>query len=125
MGKHIIKNPKTIDNVKVVNDIHDAVKCVRNGEMVARFEWGTSMEPVLEHGEYGIITPIDVKDVNVGDAVLCEVNGFLMTHMVIIKSDSHKDTPQFLIGSTKFELYGWTDKIYGIVKGTKIFESED
>ena len=121
-----VKNPTMICNVEVVNDIIEAVERVQNGDTIARFEWGDSMQPILCHGEYGIISPIDPNNVKVGDAVLCKVNGYLMTHMVVLKSNSaHGDKPYFLIGSTSYDIYGWTSDIYGIVKGTNVFESED
>jgi hypothetical protein len=118
-----VKNPTTICGVSVVNDILEAVNMVQNGETVARFEWGDSMQPILKNGEYGIISPVNPKDIQIGDAVLCKVNGYLMTHMVMLKSNSAHDKPYFLIGSTSYDLYGWTSDIYGIVKGTNIFES--
>lgn len=121
-----VKSPSTIrydgDNVKVVNDIEEAVKELEKGNEIARFEFGNSMHPILKDGEYGIVVPINIADVNVGDAVLCEVNGQLMTHMVMMVSDSACDGRYVLIGNTWMQFYGWTNKVYGGVIGTNIFE---
>lgn len=126
MPKVKVQNPTTIKGHKVVNDIKEAVECLRRGETIARFEFGDSMSPILESGEYCVVEPVfDLNTVNVGDAVLCEVNGYLMTHMVILKSNSNANTPYFLIGNTAFEIYGWTCKIYGIAKGTNYVEKNN
>jgi hypothetical protein len=83
------------------------------------------MHPVLKNGEYGILVPITIDQVNIGDAVLCEVNGHLMTHMVLMISDSAKDGRKVLIGDTWMRYYGWTDKVYAGVIGTNILEMND
>ena len=124
-----VKSPSHItfegDEIKVVNDINQAVEELKKGNEIARFEFGDSMHPVLKNGEYGVVVPISINDVNIGDAVLCEVNGYLMTHMVMMVSDSAKDSRQVLIGNTHMQFYGWTDKVYGGVMGTNIIEMND
>lgn len=119
-----VKSPKEINGVKVVNDITEAIDALLNKKTpIARFEYGESMKPILNDGEYCIVYPIDsLDDVKAGDAVLCNVNGYLMTHMVILKSESNHETPYFLIGSSRMEIYGWTNKIYGVAVGTNIIE---
>ena len=115
--------PSEINGVKVYNDIFEALKHLKNNEQVARFEYGESMYPILKSGEYCILTPIkNLSDVNVGDAVFCNVNGYYMTHMVILKSESAYDKPKFLIGDTRFNFYGWTDEIFAKAKGTDKLE---
>lgn len=128
MNKDIkfVKSPHFINDVNVVNDIEEAVEWLKMGRKVARFEFGDSMMPILKSGEYCLIEPLnDLNNVNIGDTVLCEVNGYLMTHMVIMKSNTAKDSPYFLIGSTSMYLYGWTNKIYGICKGTNVLEMHE
>lgn len=120
-----VKYPTKINGIRVVNDINDAIKELENKRTIARFEFGESMSPILKNGEYAIVTPIqNISDVKIGDAVLCEVNGYPMTHMVLMKSNSGSE-PFFLIGSSHFEIYGWTNKIYGIAHGTDVCEEED
>ena len=122
-----VSSPKFINDVIVVNEIYEAVSYLKeNKKPIARFEFGDSMQPILKNGEYCIITPIEsLNDVNVGDAVLCEVNGYLMTHMVISKSTASNRTPYFLIGDTNMNIYGWTNNIYGIAHGTSYIEKSE
>lgn len=118
-----VKSPEEILGVKVVNNAIEAFESLMNGETVARFEYGDSMMPMLKSGEYCILTPISsLNEVKEGDAVFCKVNGYLMTHMVIQKSQASADTTYFLIGDTNFNLYGWTSEIYAIAKGTNVLE---
>ena len=121
-----VSSPDEIIGVKVENDIVKAVSKLIDGKTIARYEFGTSMEPILHDGEYAIIKPISsLHEVSAGDAVLCDVNGELMTHMVLAVSNSAKDTPYFLIGSSDGYMYGWTSGIYGIAKGTNICEYKE
>lgn len=118
-----VTNPQHIKGINVVNEIDKAVKELEKGHTIARFEYGNSMFPILHSGEYCIVKPItDINKVKVGDTVLCKVNGYLMTHMVIMKSNT-SIKPYFLIGSTHLDIYGWTDEIFGIAFGTKIIEN--
>ncbi len=124
-----VKSPSYItfegDRIKVINDINEALIELKKGNEIARFEFGDSMQPILKNGEYGIVVPITIEQVNIGDAVLCEVNGHLMTHMVMMISDSAKDGRKVLIGNTYMQFYGWTNKVYGGVIGTNIIEMNE
>lgn len=42
-----VKNPQTLDGLRVVQDIEEVVKTLENGETIARFEYGESMLPVF------------------------------------------------------------------------------
>ena len=125
-----VKSPSTIevDGVKypVVNDIVNAVELLKQGISIARYEFGDSMSPVLVSGEYCVVEPIKelegINNIAIGDAVLCKVGDYLMTHMVMMISDSSCNGTQYLIGNTHMQFYGWTDTIYGIAKGTNILE---
>lgn len=122
-----VKSPSTIkvDGVEyqVINDINKAIEYLKSGVSIARFEYGDSMSPVLVSGEYCIVEPItDTDTISIGDAVLCKVGDSLMTHMVMMISDSAYNGTKFLIGNTWMQYYGWTDTIYGIAKGTNIIE---
>lgn len=122
--KKYVKSPKKIFDIKVVNDIQQAVEELENGNLIARFEYGDSMSPILSNGEYCIVEPIvDVEDVEEFDAVLCNVNGILMTHIVvqILISENNKER-YFLIGDSHKNIYGLTKEIYGIAHGTNIIE---
>ena len=49
------------------------------GNNVARYEYGDSMMPLLQSGEYCILIPANKTTIEVGDAVFCEVNDFTNT----------------------------------------------
>ena len=119
-----VNNPDMIKGIRVENDINKAVEAVLNGETVARFEFGDSMTPILRNGEYGIITPVSIDDIKVGDAVLCKVGPYLMTHMVCLISDSSANGRYALIGSTRFELYGWIKELIFAKKNMILNENE-
>lgn len=121
-----VKNPSTINGVIVENNALKALEMIKNGQSVARFEFGNSMHPILTSGEYCILCPLNGREANIGDAVFCEVNGYLMTHMVLMKSrNASEDRPYYLIGSTDGQLYGWTKKVYALAQGTRVLELED
>lgn len=111
-----------INGIKVIQDENETLNALLQGDSVARFEYGDSMKPILVSGEYCILSPIDVEDVKVGDAVFCKVNGYLMTHMVWMISNSSANGRQFLIGSSGGQLYGWTTEVYAIAYGTNIVQ---
>ena len=118
-----VKSPTEINGVRVVNNAGEALDALMEGETVARFEYGDSMMPMLKSGEYCILHPVtNPNKVNIGDAVFCNVEGYIMTHLVINKSTAHTDKPYFLIGDTNMNIYGWTSEIYAIAKGTNILE---
>lgn len=111
--KHIIKykeyEPISIDGIKVVQDEEEALTEILKGNQVCRFEYGDSMSPILENGEFAKLTPCKKEDVQVGDAVFCRVNGYLMIHMV---GASTNDGKMFLITSSDLHTYGWTSEIF-------------
>ena len=120
----LVKEPLLIDGIPVIQDIDEAVNAIRGGNTVARFEWGDSMTPILVNGQYGKLTPIPFMHRNpqAGDAVLCNVGGTWMTHMVWIVNEA---SGQCLIGSTQGQLYGWTSEIIAIVSPLPYKEKEE
>ena len=139
MKKLIVKNPSSIPfhfdhwhkgknmNVQVCNNPFDAIEKLKKGEIVARYERGDSMQPLLYDGEYAVLVPHKKGDIKVGDAVFCNVNGYVMTHMVMMISNV-QNNPLYLIGSPNynvngtFNIYGWTDTIYAKALKTNVFE---
>lgn len=106
--------PTSIRGIEVVQDIKKAVAKVLKGTEIARFEFGSSMTPILFNGEFYRAKPIkDKSEVQIGDAVLCCVNGYYMTHMVLEERGEGKDK-EFLIASTNGATYGWTKRVYAI-----------
>lgn len=103
----MVSNPSTLDGLKVVNSIEETIKTLESGETVARFEYGESMMPIFQSGQYARLTKLKGTP-QVGDAVFCCVNGYWMTHMVWV---INRHSGYALIGSTSGEMYGWTNQI--------------
>lgn len=123
--KRVVNDPMTIDGLRVVQDDNEIAMAMKNGETVYHWELGHSMEPLIRNAEYCKITPIEnVDDVKVGDAVFCKLeDGYYMVHMVLKISDSgHDGKKWFQIGSSWNSVYGWSQDILGIAKGTNIFQ---
>ncbi|MBR6516925.1 MAG: hypothetical protein IKT40_08845 [Bacilli bacterium] len=121
-----VQNPEKVNGVQVVNDAFQAIALLEDGHAVARFEFGDSMSPLLKSGEYCILEPMrDNMEAEIGDAVFCNVNGYVMTHMVLMKAKNDADDkPYYQIGSTSGDIYGWTNVIYAIAHGTRVLEKE-
>lgn len=119
----LVKEPKEINGIRVVQDYTELVKAVRNGETVYHWEFGNSMSPMFPNKGYCKIMPIeDISQVKSGDAVLCIVGGYPMVHMVWQVSNMDEEKPYFLIGSTSGSLYGWTSEIIGKAYATPYIE---
>ena len=116
-----VHNASIIDGLRVVQDMDEAVKTLKNGEMIARFEFGDSMRPILVSGQYARLSPIhDVP--HIGDAVLCCVNGYWMTHMVW---NVNYATKYCLIGTSQGDMYGWTNEVLAIATPLPYIETKD
>lgn len=113
------------ETVTVASSYDEAKLILAKEGKTALYEFGDSLSPIINSGEYSFITKINsLDDIKIGDCVFCHVpNIGDMIHMVLMKSDSSAKTPFFLIGSSSYQLYGWTDMIYGKVKGTNIYVS--
>ena len=124
----IVNEPQEIDGIRVVQDPYEIEKALKNGETVYHWEMGDSMSPLIKHMEYCKIKPCVPIDVKRGDAVFCvlhdEMGGvWPMVHQVWEISDaSHTNELWFKIGSTRTSIFGWTKEVYGIAKGTDIFQ---
>lgn len=108
---------KTLNGIPIIQDELEAMKELLHGKTITRYEFGDSMFPILLSGEYAILTPIsNLNEIKIGDAVFCDVMGYLMTHKVIDKENNN-----FLIGPTNPSnvAYGWTNKIYAIATSWK------
>lgn len=133
--KRIVKSPKDIDGIRVVQGELETLSALMHGETICRYEWGDSMRPILKNGEYAKLTPInDISEVKRGDAVFCcltdEESGakYYMTHMVWeISRSSHDgdEKPWFKIGSSMSTIFGWTQDVYAIANGMNVFQEEE
>ena len=80
--------------------------------------------------EYCKVMPCVPRDVKRGDCVFCILRGedgdaWPMVHQVWEISDaSHTNELWFKIGSTGTSVFGWTKEVYGIAKGTDIYQEQ-
>ena len=124
----IVNEPKKIDGLRVIQDSYEMEEALKNGESFYHWEMGDSMSPLIKHMEYCKVTPCTPHDVKRGDAVFCVLhdemgNSWPMVHQVWEISDaSHTGELWFKIGSTGTSIFGWTREVYGIAKGTDIFQ---
>jgi len=124
----IVNEPQEIDGIRVVQDYNEIKEALINGESVYHWEAGTSLRPLINHMEYCIIKPCNPNDVKRGDCVFCLINDeygneYPMVHQVWEISDaSHTNELWFKIGSTGTSIFGWSNKVYGIAKGTDIYQ---
>lgn len=124
----IVNEPETIDGLRVIQDPHEMEQALKNGESFYHWEFGDSMTPLIRNREYCLVRPCVPIEVKRGDAVFCVLNGengmrWPMVHQVWEISDaSHTGELWFKIGSTGTSIFGWTKEVYGIAKGTDIFQ---
>jgi len=91
---------------------------LKRGETVQFRPRGNSMAGKIESGQLCTVAPVKVEDLEVGDVVLCKVNGFQYLHL--IKAIQGK---RFQIGNNRGRINGWIGEngIYG--KCVRIEES--
>lgn len=130
MIRTIVDNPQTIDGLRVIQDPNEMKSALNNGETFYHWESGDSMSPLINNMEYCKIKPCTPTEVKRGDAVFCVMkdstgNEYPMVHQVWEISDaSHTEELWFKIGSTMSIIFGWTKDVFGIAKGTNIYNKE-
>jgi len=84
------------------------IEKLKNGETVSFRPRGNSMAPKIESDQLVTISPC--QDIEVGDIVLCKVNGCEYLHLVKAVQDN-----RFQIGNNRGKINGWTsiNQIYG------------
>ena len=87
-----------------------ALKC---GETVRFRPRGHSMTGRVNDGQLVTVEPLPNGGANVGDVVLCRVDGREYLHLV-----KARDGGEYLIGNNKGKVNGWTRHVFGVV--TKI-----
>lgn len=124
----IVNEPKEIEGIRVVQDYDEIESALKNGETVYHWEAGTSLSPLINHMEYCKIRPCAPIDVKRGDCVFCILNdgygnNVPMVHQVWeISRSSYTNEFWFKIGSSGNTFFGWTNEVYGIAKGTDIYQ---
>lgn len=124
----LVNNPEKINDIRVAKNYDEVMEAMRNHESVMYYEFGDSLYPLVRSGEYVHITPCVPIDVKRGDVVFCILedragNECPMVHQVWeISNASHTGELWFKIGSTMSTIFGWTTRVYGIARGTDVFQ---
>jgi hypothetical protein len=73
---------------------------------------GNSMTGKIDSGQLVTVTPVGERKLEVGDIVLCKVNGAQYLHLV-----KGIQGERYLIGNNRGRINGWTSRrnIFGIV----------
>ncbi len=88
---------------------------LQNGETVQFRPKGNSMTGKIESGQLCTVEPVDVASLEVGDIVLCKVNGKQYLHLV--KAIQGK---RFQIGNNRGRINGWVSENCIFGKCTKV-----
>jgi hypothetical protein len=78
------------------------IEKLRNGETVSFRPRGNSMTGKVESGQLCTVEPVDVSTLEVGDIVLCKVNGREYLHLI-----KAIQGPRFQIGNNRGRINGW------------------
>jgi SOS-response transcriptional repressor LexA len=85
-----------------------AIRILRSGKDATIKPHGNSMRPKVKSGATVVLTPIESSNVEIGDIVLCRVNGKVYLHLV-----KAKERDRLLIGNNHGKINGWTKAVYG------------
>ena len=72
---------------------------------------GNSMTPMIRSGQRIVLSPVDLSEVRVGDAVLAKVKGRFFVHKVTAIGDDGR----FQISNNHGHVNGWTRQVFGRV----------
>ena len=110
--------PIEVDGLEVIQEMHMvAEQLIDKREPCARYEFGNSMMPFLESGQFCKLIPLQKDDViNIGDIVVSFINGSINTHMVWMKKELN-GTMYCLIADSLGHPIGWTKDIIGKAEG--------
>jgi hypothetical protein len=83
---------------------------LKKGETVQFRPRGNSMKGKIDSGQLCTVVPITAEEVEVGDIVLCKVNGNQYLHLVKARQGQ-----RFQIGNNRGRINGWigSNGIYG------------
>jgi len=68
---------------------------------------GNSMSGKIESGNLCTLNPVDDTGLNIGDIVLCRVNGSEYLHLIKAKNEKQE---RYQIGNNKGKINGWVKK---------------
>jgi hypothetical protein len=78
------------------------IEKLRKGEAVSFRPRGNSMSGKIESGQLCNVEPVDTTTLEVGDIVLCKVNGREYLHLI-----KAIQGPRFQIGNNRGRINGW------------------
>jgi hypothetical protein len=78
------------------------IERLRAGETVSFRPRGNSMSGKIESGQLCTVAPVDPESLEVGDIVLCKVNGREYLHLI-----KAIHGPRFQIGNNRGRINGW------------------
>lgn len=83
---------------------------LKDGETVSFRPRGNSMKGKIESGQLCTVKPVALEEINVGDIVLCKVNGREYLHLVKAIQGQ-----RFQIGNNRGRINGWitANSIFG------------
>ena len=83
---------------------------LKKGETVQFRPRGNSMSGRIESGQLCTVAPVNSEELQVGDIVLCKVNGNQYIHLIKAKQGN-----RFQIGNNRGHINGWigANGIYG------------
>jgi|SRR5438105_2900712 len=83
---------------------------LQEGETVEFRPRGNSMQGKISSGQLCTVVPVQYDSINVGDIVLCKVNGRQYLHLVKAKQGDRVQ-----IGNNRGRINGWTSRnsVYG------------
>src|SRR5438445_2137227 len=83
---------------------------LQSGETVQMRPRGNSMQGKIESGQLCTVSPVDPDSLEVGDIVLCRVNGRQYLHLIKARQGD-----RFQIGNNRGRINGWISRngIYG------------
>jgi len=87
-----------------------AIEKLKLGESVTITPRGNSMLPRVKSGQSVVVNPIPPLP-QVGDVVLCKVNGRQYLHLVKAIRGA-----QYQIANNRGHINGWTSQVYGVAK---------
>jgi len=87
------------------------IEKLKKGEVVQFRPKGNSMTGKINSGQLCTVRPLEINEPNIGQIVLCKVNGFQYLHLVKAKQEERAS-----IGNNKGKINGCTSikNIYGI-----------
>ena len=90
-----------------------ALWLVKRGRAASFRAFGSSMDPIIKSGQRVRVAPVDADRLEVGDAVVVEVNGNTMLHLISAIDTGNRRVE---IAGSNGAVNGWTpfDRVYAI-----------